>query len=166
MPLRHASLTARRLTPPPPCQTAPATPFSLALLQPAAHQQTLRRSITVGGVGLHTGEFAVVRVLPAFAGEGRYFVRVAGGTNGHLWEAEQPIVREVEGESRRHALPAAAEASAMQHRGWGGRFILGIVSWAAAAPDTAAGVAWPACLPGLQRWAAMRHPRPALRRMT
>lgn len=48
---------------------------------PSEYQQTLWRSFTVGGVGLHTGEYATVRVRPAFAGEGRYFVRVAEGTN-------------------------------------------------------------------------------------
>ncbi|KAL4433595.1 hypothetical protein ABPG75_000036 [Micractinium tetrahymenae] len=63
---------------------------------PAAHQQTLRRSFTVGGIGLHTGEYAIVRVLPAFAGEGRYFVRVPRGTNEHEWELEQPQERELE----------------------------------------------------------------------
>lgn len=71
--------------------------LKLALSQPAAHQQTLRRSFTVGGIGLHTGEYAIVRVVPAFAGEGRYFVRVPRGTNEHEWEVDQPQERELPG---------------------------------------------------------------------
>ncbi|KAL4854079.1 putative UDP-3-O-acyl-N-acetylglucosamine deacetylase 5 [Chlorella vulgaris] len=65
-------------------------------VQPADYQQTLRRSFAVGGIGLHTGEYALVRVLPAFAGDGRYFVRCLPGTNSHHWELEQP---------RTHKLP-------------------------------------------------------------
>lgn len=48
---------------------------------PLDYQQTVIRSFTIGGVGLHSGEYAVIRVRPAFAGEGRYFVRVPEGTN-------------------------------------------------------------------------------------
>lgn len=48
---------------------------------PDAVQQTLNTSFTIGGIGLHTGEYAIVRVRPAFAGDGRYFVRVPDGTN-------------------------------------------------------------------------------------
>ena len=44
------------------------------------YQQTLRRSFTLLGIGLHSGEVETVRVCPAFAGEGRYFVRVPVGT--------------------------------------------------------------------------------------
>ncbi|KAI3434519.1 hypothetical protein D9Q98_002592 [Chlorella vulgaris] len=66
------------------------------LPEPADYQQTLRRSFAVGGIGLHTGEYALVRVLPAFAGDGRYFVRCLPGTNSHHWELEQP---------RTHKLP-------------------------------------------------------------
>ena len=55
-------------------------------LQPADYQQTLRRSFVLGGIGAHTGEFAVVRVRPALAGEGRYFVQVPKGTNSSLWQ--------------------------------------------------------------------------------
>lgn len=44
------------------------------------YQQTLRRSFTLLGIGLHSGEVESVRVCPAFAGEGRYFVRVPAGT--------------------------------------------------------------------------------------
>jgi len=51
-------------------------------------QQTLIKSFTLGGVGLHTGEYAVVRVRPAFAGEGRYFVRVPDGTNDSAFQLE------------------------------------------------------------------------------
>lgn len=64
--------------------------------QPAAYQQTLRRSFTLGGIGLHTGDQSLVRVLPAFAGEGRYFVRVPPGTNSDMWEVEQPQSRKLE----------------------------------------------------------------------
>ena len=39
-------------------------------------QQTLTSSFELSGVGLHSGKYTQVRVLPANAGEGRYFVRV------------------------------------------------------------------------------------------
>lgn len=39
-------------------------------------QQTLAASFELSGVGLHSGTTAKVRVMPAAAGEGRYFVRV------------------------------------------------------------------------------------------
>jgi len=77
-------------------------------------QQTLRRSFTVGGIGLHTGEYAIVRVRPAHAGQGRYFVRVPPGTNEHLWQLEQPAPRELEGELpplRMKPQPARREVS-------------------------------------------------------
>ncbi|KAI8475980.1 MAG: hypothetical protein J3K34DRAFT_464345 [Monoraphidium minutum] len=51
------------------------------LPRPADVQQTLVQSFTIGGMGLHSGEYAVVRVRPAYAGDGRYFVRVPKGTN-------------------------------------------------------------------------------------
>lgn len=57
---------------------------------PGAYQQTIKESFTVGGLGLHTAEYAYVRVRPAYAGEGRYFVRVPPGTNSHLFELEEP----------------------------------------------------------------------------
>ncbi|PNH05625.1 hypothetical protein TSOC_008133, partial [Tetrabaena socialis] len=56
-------------------------PDAVELPMPTEYQQTLWASFTVNGVGLHTGERACVRVRPAFAGEGRYFVRVPDGTN-------------------------------------------------------------------------------------
>jgi len=54
--------------------SAPRTPLSVA------YQQTVRRSFTLVGIGLHSGEVEAVRVCPARAGEGRYFVRVPAGT--------------------------------------------------------------------------------------
>lgn len=39
-------------------------------------QQTLKSSFELSGVGLHSGENTMVRVIPAAEGEGRYFVRV------------------------------------------------------------------------------------------
>jgi UDP-3-O-[3-hydroxymyristoyl] N-acetylglucosamine deacetylase len=39
-------------------------------------QQTLAREFEMSGVGLHSGVLTAVRVKPASAGEGRYFVRV------------------------------------------------------------------------------------------
>lgn len=48
-------------------------------------QQTLLKSFTIGGIGMHTAEYASVRVRPAYAGEGRYFVRVPEGTNANLY---------------------------------------------------------------------------------
>lgn len=59
-------------------------------MQPSANQQTLLRSFTLGGIGLHTGEYAYVCVKPAQAGEGRYFVRVPMGTNGHQYQVQPP----------------------------------------------------------------------------
>lgn len=44
------------------------------------YQQTVRRSITFAGIGLKSGEVELVRVRPARAGEGRYFVQVPKGT--------------------------------------------------------------------------------------
>ncbi|KAG2441679.1 hypothetical protein HXX76_003297 [Chlamydomonas incerta] len=58
---------------------------------PTEYQQTLWASFTIAGVGLHSGEYAVVRVRPAFAGEGRYFVRVPEGTN--LARGEETLAR-------------------------------------------------------------------------
>ncbi|EFN51792.1 expressed protein [Chlorella variabilis] len=75
------------------------------LLQPTAYQQTLRRPFALGGIGLHTGEYALVRVLPAFAGDGRYFVHVPLGTNSRHWALEQPEVQDLK-------ACKAAEASA------------------------------------------------------
>ncbi|MBW4549750.1 MAG: UDP-3-O-acyl-N-acetylglucosamine deacetylase [Aphanocapsa sp. GSE-SYN-MK-11-07L] len=54
----------------------------LAKLQPdsaclrSPQQHTLKTSFSCAGVGLHTGELTHVQVLPAIAGQGRYFVRV------------------------------------------------------------------------------------------
>ncbi|PNW71416.1 hypothetical protein CHLRE_16g653350v5 [Chlamydomonas reinhardtii] len=61
---------------------------------PTEYQQTLWASFTIAGVGLHSGEYAVVRVRPAFAGEGRYFVRVPEGTNAA--RGEESLVRMLE----------------------------------------------------------------------
>ncbi|KAL4516009.1 hypothetical protein Ndes2437A_g06722 [Nannochloris sp. 'desiccata'] len=57
---------------------------------PQSHQQTVQRSFTLGGVGLHTGEYSFVCVRPALAGEGRYFVRVSPGTNAPDFRPETP----------------------------------------------------------------------------
>ncbi|KAK9904226.1 hypothetical protein WJX75_007256 [Coccomyxa subellipsoidea] len=59
------------------------------------YQQTVKRSFTLGGIGLHSGEYAAVRVRPAFAGEGRYFVRVPLGTlqRGGSPEVEEEIAK-------------------------------------------------------------------------
>lgn len=43
----------------------------------------------MGGLGLHTAQYAYVRVCPAFAGEGRYFVRVPEGTNSGRFQMEE-----------------------------------------------------------------------------
>jgi len=59
-------------------------------MQPKECQQTLQKSFTIGGVGLHSGDYAVVKVKPAFAGEGRYFVRVPPGTNADDFTPEKP----------------------------------------------------------------------------
>mmetsp|Transcript_28654 Transcript_28654/g.39574 ORF Transcript_28654/g.39574 Transcript_28654/m.39574 type:complete len:491 (+) Transcript_28654:92-1564(+) len=57
--------------------------------QPSAFQQTVRCSFTRSGVGLHSGAPVTVRVRPAFAGEGRYFVMVPEGTIVELEEEEE-----------------------------------------------------------------------------
>lgn len=61
----------------------------LQIVIPGDWQQTLWRSFCVGGVGLHSGELSCVRVRPALAGEGRYFVRVPPGTNAGIFAARQ-----------------------------------------------------------------------------
>jgi UDP-3-O-[3-hydroxymyristoyl] N-acetylglucosamine deacetylase len=42
-------------------------------------QQTLKSEVCCAGVGLHSGQLTQVRILPAPAGTGRYFVRVDQG---------------------------------------------------------------------------------------
>lgn len=64
--LREAALVDRH--------NVPTTPLS------KPYQQTLRRSFTLCGIGLHSGLVETVRVCPARADEGRYFVRVPAGT--------------------------------------------------------------------------------------
>lgn len=58
-------------------QVTPSSP-SLQFLasSPYLQQHTLASEISQSGVGLHTGLSVRVRVLPAAAGQGRYFVRV------------------------------------------------------------------------------------------
>ena len=51
----------------------PTTPTS------KSYQQTVRRAFTILGIGMHSGEVEAVRVCPAHANEGRYFVRVPKG---------------------------------------------------------------------------------------
>ncbi|KAL0042919.1 hypothetical protein WJX79_003736 [Trebouxia sp. C0005] len=66
------------------------------LPSPANFQQTVKKSFTLGGLGLHTGEYAYIRVRPAYADEGRYFVRVPKGTNSDLFTIEDPIERNMD----------------------------------------------------------------------
>ncbi len=47
-------------------------------------QQTLAREFEMSGVGLHSGVLTAVRVQPASAGEGRYFVRVDLPNSPHI----------------------------------------------------------------------------------
>uniref|UniRef100_A0A7S3R5S0 UDP-3-O-acyl-N-acetylglucosamine deacetylase n=1 Tax=Dunaliella tertiolecta TaxID=3047 RepID=A0A7S3R5S0_DUNTE len=61
-----------------------------AIPRPGQFQQTLQRSFTLGGLGLHTAEYATVCVKPACANEGRYFVRVPEGTNQGKFEIQEP----------------------------------------------------------------------------
>ena len=42
-----------------------------------SYQQTVKKAFVVSGFGLHSGEDEIVRVCPAYANEGRYFVRVS-----------------------------------------------------------------------------------------
>ena len=44
------------------------------------YQQTVRKSLTYSGMGLRSGEVELMRLRPAKAGEGRYFVKVPSGT--------------------------------------------------------------------------------------
>eukprot|EP00884_Botryococcus_braunii_P015545 jgi/Botrbrau1/2674/Bobra.0203s0020.1 len=64
----------------------------------AAYQQTVTRSCFLGGIGLHSGEYSFVRIRPAFAGEGRYFVRVPVGTNSTRYDSVAPDEEEEEEE--------------------------------------------------------------------
>ncbi|KAG1681298.1 hypothetical protein FOA52_007344 [Chlamydomonas sp. UWO 241] len=57
-----------------------AVPSHMVFPTPGEFQQTLFRSLTLVGLGLHTGEPVTVRVRPALLGEGRYFVRVPFGS--------------------------------------------------------------------------------------
>ena len=99
-----------------------------------AYQQTIRRSVTYAGIGLRSGEVELMRVRPAGAGEGRFFVRVAKGTidassveiNSEVTyndeEAEDALLERVrmalsndeeeKAETRARAEAARAEASA------------------------------------------------------
>lgn len=52
--------------------------------------------MTLGGIGLQTGQYAYVRVRPALAGEGRYFVRVPPGTNAARFVVDEPEPRTLE----------------------------------------------------------------------
>jgi UDP-3-O-[3-hydroxymyristoyl] N-acetylglucosamine deacetylase len=49
---------------------------NLADLLRSPQQHTLKTSFSCTGVGLHTGELTCVKVVPAIADQGRYFVRV------------------------------------------------------------------------------------------
>lgn len=51
-------------------------PPTCHLLQTAQPQQTISKPVTREGIGLHSGERAILRLLPAGAGEGRYFVQL------------------------------------------------------------------------------------------
>jgi UDP-3-O-[3-hydroxymyristoyl] N-acetylglucosamine deacetylase len=42
-----------------------------------SYQQTVKKAFVVSGFGLHSGEDEIVRICPAYANEGRYFVRVS-----------------------------------------------------------------------------------------
>lgn len=50
-------------------------------LQTAQPQQTISKPVTREGIGLHSGERATLRLLPAGAGEGRYFVQLPKEAN-------------------------------------------------------------------------------------
>ncbi|KAK9814723.1 hypothetical protein WJX72_010533 [[Myrmecia] bisecta] len=87
---RPSLIVSRQATADAPAKKRGRKPAPAGLPTPGAYQQTLKKSFTVGGLGLHTGEYAYVRVRPARAGEGRYFVRVPEGTNCHLFEIDEP----------------------------------------------------------------------------
>ncbi|KAK9807173.1 hypothetical protein WJX73_003668 [Symbiochloris irregularis] len=76
--------------------------------EPQAYQQTLKSSFVVGGLGLHSGGYTCIRVGPAYAGDGRYFVRVEPGTNALM---ETRDYKEIEAESlAAEQVISAAEA--------------------------------------------------------
>lgn len=43
------------------CASAASAEYTGSLMQPGAHQQTLKRSFTVGGLGLHTARYGKMR---------------------------------------------------------------------------------------------------------
>ncbi|KAH9315983.1 hypothetical protein KI387_024610, partial [Taxus chinensis] len=56
-----------------PVKSCPPVP-KVAWKKTGQLQRTISRGFTKAGVGLHSGDETVVRVLPAMAGEGRYFI--------------------------------------------------------------------------------------------
>ncbi|EFJ46631.1 hypothetical protein VOLCADRAFT_105382 [Volvox carteri f. nagariensis] len=114
------------------------SPDAPELPMPSEYQQTLWTSFALAGIGLHTGEYACVRVRPAFAGEGRYFVRVAEGTNapramaGADMDLQEEIMEDISTEEgllndpeyRQELVTAYQEyVDAQEEEGFGGSFV-------------------------------------------
>ena len=57
-----------------------AAEFRIRVPANVEHQQTIRKTLTYAGRGLRSGEVELMRLRPARAGEGRYFVMVPSGT--------------------------------------------------------------------------------------
>ncbi|GIL96672.1 hypothetical protein Vretimale_2431 [Volvox reticuliferus] len=113
-------------------------PDAPELPMPSEYQQTLWSSFTLAGIGLHTGEYACVRIRPAFAGEGRYFVRVPEGTNasravaGADMDLQEELVEDITTEQAllndpeyRQELVARYQeyVDAQEEEGFGGSFV-------------------------------------------
>ncbi|GLI69505.1 hypothetical protein VaNZ11_014139 [Volvox africanus] len=113
-------------------------PDAPELPMPSEYQQTLWSSFTLAGIGLHTGEYACVRIRPAFAGEGRYFVRVPEGTNasravaGADMDLQEELVEDIATEQAllndpeyREELVARYQeyVDAQEEDGFGGSFV-------------------------------------------
>eukprot|EP00250_Pteridium_aquilinum_P001367 c11570_g2_i1 orf=3-443(-) len=53
-------------------------------------QRTISKAISRSGIGLHTGTLCYLKLLPAAAGEGRYFVYLAEGSQKQDEEVRVP----------------------------------------------------------------------------
>lgn len=59
-------------------------------------QQTLNNSVLLEGIAIHSNKIACIKVMPAFAGEGRYFVLVPPGSLQYVAPVKEvPEVEEV-----------------------------------------------------------------------
>ncbi|CAG9465346.1 unnamed protein product [Pedinophyceae sp. YPF-701] len=72
------------------------TEDKLVVTGPKPYQQTIKQTVGLAGIGLHTAEYAHVRLCPAPSKTGRYFVRVPDGTLSSVFDqAEAEADREL-----------------------------------------------------------------------